>query len=98
MTKELPREELFSLTSQFQRAADSIVLNIAEGAGSESNKEFSSFLNHGIRSAFECIGCTDIALSNKFLTKELHTRSIESINEIIAMCHGLRRSIKQGKL
>ena len=64
IVKVFPKDELFGLISQFKRAADSIVLNIAEGAGNSSNKEFIHFLDYSIRSSFECKGCLDIALEN----------------------------------
>lgn len=38
-SKKFPKDERFELTSQFKRAADSIALNIAEGA-SGSDKHF----------------------------------------------------------
>ena len=60
------------LNSQFKRAADSIVLNIAEGAGNSSNKEFIHFLDYSIRSSFECKGCVDIALENQFIEQPEH--------------------------
>ena len=45
VTRCFPKDELFGLQSQFKRASDSIVLNIAEGAGNSSDKEFVRFLD-----------------------------------------------------
>jgi len=68
-TEGFPRTEVFGLSSQFRRAADSIVLNVAEGAGNSSIKEFARFLDFSIRSGFECLGCCDIALVNEYFSK-----------------------------
>jgi four helix bundle protein len=93
--KSFPKDELFGLNSQFKRAADSIVLNIAEGAGNSSNKEFVHFLDYSIRSSFECKGCIDIALENKFINQTDYQMMLAETNELIAMLYGLQKHLKQ---
>jgi len=48
--KQFPKEKLYALSSQYRRAADSIVLNIAEGYPG-SNAQFIKHLNISIYSA-----------------------------------------------
>jgi len=55
--KKFPSEERFDLASQARRAANSIVLNIAEGSGRGTKKDFSDFLDTALRSAFETVAC-----------------------------------------
>lgn len=43
--KSVPKNELFVLIAQFLRAADTIVLNIAEGARNRSHKNFARYLD-----------------------------------------------------
>jgi four helix bundle protein len=95
VTKSFPKDELFVLTSQFKRAADSVVLNIAEGAGNSSNKEFMHFLDYSIRSSFECKGCLDIALENEFINQTDYQMLFADANELIAMLYGLQKHLKQ---
>jgi four helix bundle protein len=92
-TTKFPKDELFSLTSQFRCAADSIVLNIAEGAGNRSDKEFAKFLDYSIRSGHECIGCIDVALANEFISEKSHKSLFGEVDEIIAMLIGFQRSL-----
>ena len=51
----LPDAERFGLTTQLRRAAASVPLNIAEGAGGSSNPEFARFLGYAYRSLKEVI-------------------------------------------
>ena len=94
-TKCFPKDEIYVLSSQFRRAADSIVLNIAEGAGNSSKKEFSRFLDYAIRSAFECIGCCDIVRANEFPGADSYSEMVKDANEIIAMLDGLKKSLSR---
>lgn len=48
-----PQEERYGLTFQMTRSAVSIPSNIAEGAGRNTNREFTHFLSIAIGSMFE---------------------------------------------
>ncbi|MEO1653478.1 MAG: four helix bundle protein, partial [Bacteroidota bacterium] len=55
LTRSFPKEELYILTSQIKRAADSIALNIAEGSTGQSNAEFARSLGIAVRSTIEVV-------------------------------------------
>lgn len=50
---KFPSSEIYGITSQIKRAAVSIPSNIAEGAGRNTNKDFSRFISIALGSAFE---------------------------------------------
>jgi four helix bundle protein len=67
LVKSFPREELYSLCSQIKRAADSVVLNIAEGTTGQTIPEFKRFLGIALRSAIEVVSCLFIANTRKYV-------------------------------
>ena len=67
-TRTFPKEELYILTSQMKRAANSVALNLAEGSTGQSDAEFSRFLGFSIRSAIEVIACLHIGRRQGIVT------------------------------
>lgn len=49
IVKLFPKSELFSLSTQIKKAADSVNLNIAEGCMAKSKAEFLRFLTYAAR-------------------------------------------------
>lgn len=83
---ELENRKLFRFAEQLRGAAMSISNNIAEGSGSNSDKEFSYFLNITRRSTFE----------NANILILLHTRKLipdTILNELLRELDYLCRKI-----
>ena len=92
-TEGFPKNEQFSLTDQFRRAAVSISLNIGEGS-SGTKKEFMNFLRISNRSLRECVVCTTIAFRRKYISEEVNEKSRASLVEIAKLNSGLLNSLK----
>ena len=82
ITKKFPKEEVYALSSQMQRAAVSIPSNIAEGAGRSTNKDFANFLGIAIGSCFELH--TQILLSERlhYITAEQRESLVSQLNQL----------------
>jgi four helix bundle protein len=68
MAKKFPVEERFDLTSQSRRAANSVVLNIAEGSGRGTRRDFSRFLDLALGSIFETVACFFLAKKQGYIS------------------------------
>jgi four helix bundle protein len=94
LAQGFPREELFVLTSQIKRAADSIALNIAEGSTRQSNPEFSKFLGYALRSGIEVIACLHIAKRRNLIPDDLFKSLYDELEVLIRMIQSLRNNLK----
>jgi four helix bundle protein len=70
LTKAFPKDEMFALTSQMKRSSVSIVSNIAEGWGRESEKSFTHFLRISRASLYELETQLEIAIRQNLLKEE----------------------------
>jgi len=89
LTRKFPKDELFGLTSQLRRAAVSIALNIAEGAGRETDAEFARFLDIALGSAYESIVALIIAQRLGYCDLQESNALVEQAEEIARMLTGL---------
>jgi len=70
ISKTLPDRERYNLSNQVERAATSIVLNIAEGSTGQSDAEQNRFLGLALRSYLETIACLDLTEKLGYLNSE----------------------------
>ena len=70
LTRDFPKNELFSLSNQMKRAADSVVLNIAEGSTGQTVPEFKRFLGMALRSGIEVVSCLFMAHARNYITED----------------------------
>lgn len=94
LTRSFPKEELFILSGQIKRAADSVSLNIAEGSTGQSNPEFNKFLGYALRSNIEVVGCLYLAQNRKLIDQQSFSKIYEQCEEILIMINALRSTLK----
>lgn len=82
LTKKLPREFDY-LINQIRRASLSVVLNIAEGSGKSSDKDFNRYIHNALGSVYEVTACLDVA-------KDLTQQDFDSL---IARHYALRKQL-----
>lgn len=93
VAKLFPPFELYNLASQIRRAADSVVLNIAEGCTGQSNPEFNRFLGYSMRSAIEVVSCLFIAKRKNYIDNENFNKYYHEYQELCKMIHGLKTNL-----
>src|SRR4030042_5880154 len=64
---KLPSNEKYGLIPQIRRAAVSIPLNISEGSGCNTDKEFHQFISYAYRSVNEVLTCLELSVELKLL-------------------------------
>lgn len=82
ITKRLPRDEQFGLTSQLRRASYSIPANIAEGCGRDTDAELKRFVDIAHGSVSELEYFLFLAFELRYISNDEHTPLAGEIAEL----------------
>ena len=81
ITQSFPKDEMFGLTSQIRCSSSSILTNIAEGAGRNTNHQFLHFLQIASGSCseiqYQLILSKDLSYISEDVFNKLHLEIIE---------------------
>ena len=93
-SRDVPRDELYGLTSQMRRSSASIGANIAEGSCRKGDAEFSRFLQMAMGSAGELEYHLLLAHDLTFLDIPNYERLADQTTEVKRMLATLIRKLK----
>jgi len=97
LTKRFPQTEIYSLTSQIQRAAVSIPANIAEGHGREHLGDYLHHLSVANGSLMELETHFLLGGRLRYLSNDELTGILSQTEEVGRMLAGLIRSLKKSR-
>ena len=93
LSQKFSKSEMYNLTSQIQRAVDSVALNISEGSIGQSNPEFKKFIGYSIRSLAEAVTCLYKAKYRKYIDEKEFSDQYEFAFNLMNMLIAFRNKI-----
>ena len=93
LTETFPHSETYGLSSQMQRAAVSVPSNIAEGAGKDSDADFSRFLAIALGSLYELETQVEIAHRRAYISTENYYPILTHIESLQKRVYNFRQHI-----
>ena len=95
LSRSFPPPERYGLTSQVRRAAVSVVANIAEGCGRNTDADFARFLDHAVGSVSEIDAHVELAEAFGYLSADdlagLNAQIVSLRRKLYALLAALRR-------
>lgn len=88
LLENLPKEEKFALISQTKRALNSVVLNIAESANRNTDKDMRVFINRAHTSLDEVVACLDCCFDDGYISKEQHDSALIEASSLAKQLKG----------
>jgi four helix bundle protein len=96
LTQKFPKQEMYGLISQLQRAAVSIPANIAEGHARNSTKEFLHHLSIARGSLAELETLLLLAEQLHYCKEDEARLALRHCDEVSRILSGLRKGVERG--
>ncbi len=94
VTEKFPKQEMYALTNQIQRAAVSVPTNIAEGCGKDSDAELKRYFVIAMGSSSELEYLLLLACDLKYLPDENHQMLNNDLTEVRRMLNAFIQRLK----
>ncbi len=94
VTAKFPSHEKFGLADQMNRAANAVVLLIAEGSGLETDALFNHRLGLAVGEVFEVASGSFLALDRKYITAEKHAQVYEWADALARKINAFRNTLR----
>ena len=93
----LPTHEKYELSSQIKRAAYSIPLNIVEGAGRTTEKDFAHFLDNALGSIHELEYACLLSKDLDYIIESQYIEIHKKINEVKGMLISFIKTLRAAR-
>jgi len=94
IAETFPSKEMYNLSSQIRRAADSIGLNIAEGSTGHTDAEQKRFLLYANRSTLEVVACLIKAKLRNYINESTFADLYTDCETLSRMLTNFMKSLK----
>jgi len=94
IVNNLPQRYRFDLGGQITRSGFSIMLNIAEGSGKATDKDFNRYLDISLGSLYEVVASLDVLRDNKIITEKEFQILFDKSSAISDQIGGFKKKLK----